>query len=260
MEISKAKIKLIASLQQRKHRREEGLFTAEGTKCVLDLLPHFRARMLVATYAWLQEHKAELQYFTAEVYQATSSQLKQMSALSTPSEVLAVFEIPDWAVPAPEELKGNYTLLLDGIQDPGNLGTIIRCSDWFGVHRIVCSPQTADVFNPKTVQATMGALARVQVTYTDLPEWTGKIIAETHLPVIGTLLDGNTICDTSLPAEALIVMGNEGKGLTPRMRELLTLKLLIPSFPPDAEKVESLNVAMATAIVLYDLRRRQLSL
>ncbi len=251
MELSKAKVKLIASLRERKHRKELGLFAVEGTKSVLDTLPHFRLSMLAATAAWHEAHPMK-SVNSERLCRATSTQLKQMSALSTAPEVIAIYELPPMPVPSPGELRGELTLLLDDIQDPGNLGTIVRCADWFGVKHVVCSPHTVDIFNPKAIQSTMGALSRVRVSYTELPEFVSHCKG---IPLCGTLLEGTNIYKASLPREALIVMGNEGKGLTPAMRELIDTALFIPPYPADVETVDSLNVAMATAVVLSEFRR-----
>lgn len=250
-ELTKADIKLVASLKERKHRRELGLFAVEGTKSVLDTLPHFRLRMLVATPAWLDAHAADVPR-GADVRPAPASRLRQMSALSTAPEVLAVYILPSQEPPRPEELRGRLTLLLDDVQDPGNLGTIVRCADWFGVRHIVASPHTVDIFNPKAIQATMGALSRVRVSYTPLPEFLDRCPG---IPVCGTLLSGTDIYGASLPSEAFIVMGNEGSGISETMRSRIDTALLIPSWPPGAPVVDSLNVAMATAIVLAEFRR-----
>ena len=249
--ISKAKIKLIASLRERKHRRELGLFAVEGTKSVLDTLPYFRLHMLTATAAWLETHD-ECVSATGTTYRATAAQLSQMSALSTAPDVIAVYELPHMPVPSAPELRGNVTLLLDDIQDPGNLGTIVRCADWFGVRNIVASPHTVDIFNPKAIQSSMGALSRVKVSYCPLGDFLDNC---PDIPLYGTLLSGSNIYEASLPGEALIVMGNEGRGISEEIRRRIDIGLLIPSWPPGAPVVDSLNVAMATAIVLGEWRR-----
>ena len=230
--ISKAQVKLIRSLQQKKFRDELGLFVAEGDKCVSELTKNF-----------------ELVHLYREGENATRTEIEQMSGLRTPQGVIGVFKkrpIGD------RKLKiNNLVLALDGIQDPGNLGTIIRTCDWFGVHDIVCSLDTADCYNPKVVQATMGALARVRIHYLDLPEWLSK----QQCPIIGTLLEGEDMYEKPLPKEGIIVMGNEGNGISPEVRKFITHPIRIPSYPKDAETSESLNVSIATAIVLAEFRR-----
>lgn len=229
---SKSQIKLVKSLQLKKYRDELGLFVAEGEKCISELTKAF-----------------ELVYLYREGENATRTEIEQMSGLRTPQGVIAVFRekpIEDWKLKI-EDL----VLALDGIQDPGNLGTIIRTCDWFGVHDIFCSLDTADCYNPKVVQATMGALARVRIHYVDLPEW----LAAQKYPIIGTLLEGHNMYEASLPKQGIVVMGNEGNGISQEVRKLVTHPILIPSYPKNAETSESLNVSIATAIVLAEFRR-----
>ena len=237
--VSKAQIKLVRSLQQKKFRDELGLFVAEGDKCVEELQKAFE---LVSLYR--------------EGDNATSTEIEQMSGLRTPQGTIGIFRQRAEDASAPRE---DLVLALDGIQNPGNLGTIIRTCDWFGVHDIYCSPDTADCYNPKVVQATMGALSRVRVHYVDLPAW----IAAQHCPVYGTLLEGKNMYEvlkehpvTGNPSPlTVIVMGNEGNGISPQIRSLVTHPIRIPSYPKDAETSESLNVSIATAIVLAEFRR-----
>ena len=179
-------------------------------------------------------------------------ELRQASLLRAPQQVLALFPLPEYRLDAslPQE---NLCLALDGVQDPGNMGTIVRIADWFGIADIICSHETVDVFNPKAVQATMGALARVRVHYTDLPAF----IRQSGAPTFGTLLDGQDIYSQPLGSNGLIIMGNEGNGISAQVRPLVTHRLLIPSFPPDRPTTDSLNVAIATSIVCAEFRRRQ---
>ena len=240
--ISKAQIKLVRSLQQKKFRDELGLFVAEGNKCVEELRKSF-----------------ELVHLYREGENATRTEIEQMSGLRTPQGVVGVFKkrpIEDCRLKIEDLI-----LALDGIQDPGNLGTIIRTCDWFGVHDIVCSLDTADCYNPKVVQATMGALARVRVHYVDLPAWLKELkIQKSKLKIFGTLLEGKDMYDV-LPScrhdetPAIIVMGNEGNGISQEVRSLITHPIRIPSYPKNAETSESLNVSIATAIVLAEFRR-----
>ena len=241
--ISKSQIKLVRSLQQKKYRDETGLFVAEGDKCVEELLKSF-----------------ELVQFYREGGNATRAEIEQLSGLRTPQGVVGVFKkrpIGDWKLEI-----GELVLALDGIQDPGNLGTIIRTCDWFGVHTILCSPDTADCYNPKVVQATMGALARVHVHYVDLPKWLREFRSQkSDIRIFGTLLDGKNMYEelsdfSHLNSEfSVIIMGNEGNGISQSVRPFITHPLRIPSYPKDAETSESLNVAIATAIVLAEFRR-----
>ena len=235
--ISKNQLKAVRQLEMKKYRTREGLFVAEGPKVVGDLLRcGFRPAMLFATAEW-NGSDAQL---------VTEDELRKLSFLQHPQQVLAVFPIPDVQ---PAAQKSQLALVLDGVQDPGNLGTIIRIADWFGIATIFCSEDTADAWNPKVVQATMGSIARVQIVYCDLQQ----LLKDTTLPVYGTLLDGNNIYEQELKPEGYIVMGNEGNGISAPIRQLVTHRLLIPSFRPGAE---SLNVAIATAITCSEFRRR----
>jgi len=266
--ISKAQLKLVRSLQQKKYRDELGLFVAEGEKCVEELRKSFELEYLI-----VEDGLTATRSYSANGLIAKRSELEQMSSLRTPQGVIGVFKKP------PEicnhqssiiNLQSSISLALDGIQDPGNLGTIIRTCDWFGVHDIFCSRDTADCFNPKVVQATMGALARVRVHCVDLPAWLeGVKKQESGLktPIYGTLLDGKNMyevlqsegrsnSDSGLTAQrSIIVMGNEGNGISQAVRQLITHPLFIPSYPKNAETSESLNVSIATAIILSEFRR-----
>lgn len=248
--LSKNKIKYIRSLEQKKNRKEEKVFVAEGHKLVGDLLGYFPCLLLVATAEWLSSHP-HIQ--ANEVIEVTEEELSRASLQKAPQEVLAVFKQPAYPF-RPEVMETTLCLALDGIQDPGNLGTIIRIADWFGIEDIFCSVGTADVFNPKTVQATMGALARVRVHYCNL---TQLIKSLKEIPVYGTFLNGNIIYSESLSSHGLIVMGNEGKGVSPEVEQLINRKLYIPNYPQERETSESLNVAIATAIVCSEFRRNR---
>lgn len=254
MEITAAIRKNIRSLADARHRRESGLFLAEGSKCVLDTLPHFRCRMLAATRNWAESHPAEFAAHDGAI--ASRADMERMSSLSTPAQVLAVYEIPAHDIPDAETLSRGLVIALDRIQDPGNLGTIIRVADWMGVHDIIASQDTVDVYNPKVVQATMGSISRVRVHYTDLADKLRELSAA--VPIYGTLLDdkAENIYTASLPSQAVIVMGNEGNGVSDAVRKLLSHTLFIPPYPPGADTAESLNVAVATAIALAQFRRQ----
>ncbi|MDE6647537.1 MAG: RNA methyltransferase [Prevotella sp.] len=237
--LSKNQIKLVRSLELKKNRKRENLFVAEGPKVVGDLLrTGYRPHTIFSTTS-----RADAQLVTEE-------ELRHISFLQHPQEVLAIFEIP--AAPHPSPASQQLSLALDGIQDPGNLGTIIRIADWFGIGTIYCSPETADVYNPKVVQATMGSIAHVSITYCDLVE----LLSTAQCPVYGTLLDGDDIYQQPLTPHGIIVMGNEGNGISQAVRPLITNRLLIPNFNPATETAESLNVAIATAITCSEFRRR----
>ena len=277
---SKAQLKTYRSLQQKKFRDELGLFLAEGPKCVDELRSAFRLEALITE---------------EEVGRVA---IEQLSSLRTPQGVIAVFHKPSYSPEdgltasndqrGPDWTNDDLILALDGIQDPGNLGTIIRTCDWFGVRDIFCSLDTADCYSPKVVQATMGALARVRIHYVDLPQWLESQITnhKSKINIYGTLLDGRNMYEelsisaavhqrSGLTAEggptasavlqqrglghtwkrSIIVMGNEGNGISPAVRSLITHPLFIPSYPPGEPTSESLNVAIATAIVLAEFRR-----
>ena len=249
MSVSKSNIKLVRSLQQKKFRDERGLFVAEGRKCVEELSKAFERVMLFV-----------------EGENATAQEIEQMSSLRTPQGVIGVFRKREVGSqqdpPRPSLRREGVIVALDGVQDPGNLGTIIRTCDWFGV-RLVCSLDTADCYNPKVVQATMGALARVQVEYVDLVSWLEEIknlnSQPSTLPIYGTLLNGRNLYEDGAIADrqqGVIIMGNEGNGISEAVRRYITHPLLIPPYPADAETSESLNVAIATAITLAEFRRR----
>jgi TrmH family RNA methyltransferase len=249
--LSKAKIKFIHSLELKKNRRQEGVFVAEGPKVVGDLLEMMRPTFLIATSEWMSANR-DLQ--TDEWLEVTDEELAKASFLKHPQQVLATFPIPPSLHEVSPEVDTNQlSLMLDGVQDPGNLGTIIRIADWFGINDVYCSLDTADVFNPKVVQATMGSIARVRVHYADLPELLSHLPED--YPIYGTLLDGENIYETRLQPHGAIIMGNEGKGLSTAIIQRLTHRILIPNYPPNRPTADSLNVAVATAIVCAEFRR-----
>ncbi len=248
--LSKNKIKLINSLNLKKYRDELGLFVVEGTKSVLEMIQYFDCEILCATRHWFEEHNTVQGNETVEV---TEEELKKISFLKTPQKVLAVLKKVDNNYNS-VELKKELSLALDSIQDPGNLGTIIRIADWFGIRHIFCSETTADAFNPKTIQATMGALGRVQVHYVNLPALIEKEV--NNMPVFGTFLNGSNIYHEDLPNNGIIIMGNEGNGISEELAKLIPHKLLIPNFPAGSKTSESLNVAVATAIICSEFRRK----
>jgi TrmH family RNA methyltransferase len=239
--VSKNQIKLITSLQQKKYRNTNKLFFAEGVKVIQELLQsNFELEHLYSTQDDFEEVSK------AKKTLIDDNDLKKISALSTPNSCLAVFKIPV----EKNRIESGLIVALDSIRDPGNLGTILRLCDWFGINQLLCSKETVDIYNPKVVQATMGSIARVNVNYLDL----NAFIAQTKLPVFGTFMDGVNIYKTSLPQEGIIVMGNEANGISAELEKLIQNRLTIPRFG-DIQKTESLNVATATAIVLSEFRR-----
>ncbi|MBO7197966.1 MAG: RNA methyltransferase [Tidjanibacter sp.] len=245
--ITKAEIQLVKQLADKQARVAEGLFVAEGDKLVGEI---------VAGSGWtirklyLTEGSS---IRSAQAVEVTAKEMERMSGLKSAPRSLALVEIPRRDVPQASE--GELMLCLDEIQDPGNLGTIIRTADWYGIRHIVCSPTTADCFAPKVVQATMGALLRVEVSYCDIVEWLGEA-ARRGVATYATTLDGANIHSTPLTKGGVIVMGNEGKGVSPRVQSLVSRKLFIPPYPADRHGSESLNVAIATAITLENFRSR----
>ena len=250
--ISKNKIKYIKSLELKKNRNKEGKFVAEGHKVVNDLLVLQPASLIVATEEWLKDKSIDPR---TEVVTVSEEELRKVSFLQHPQQVLAVFDQRENRDFASANIDFNcLNLALDGVQDPGNLGTIIRIADWFGIETISCSPETADVYNPKVVQATMGSIARVKVLYGDLMALFASLPAD--VPVYGTLLDGEDIYAQQLDNRGFIVMGNEGKGISPELTQRVNRRLLIPNFPPERPTADSLNVAIATAITCSEFRRQ----
>lgn len=239
--VSKNQIKLITSLQQKKYRKQEQLFIAEGIKVVQELL--FSNFELLYLFTTKQDF---LDVSKDKVHAITDSELKKISALANPNTCLAVFKMPN---PKEWNEKG-LILALDDVRDPGNLGTIIRLCDWFGIETLFCSEESVDIYNPKVVQATMGSISRVNVVYGDLE----LFLKESSLPVFGTFMDGNNIYQEKLPKEGIIVMGNEANGISPSVEKLVSQRIAIPRFG-NLQLTESLNVATATAIILSEFKR-----
>ncbi|MBP3227238.1 MAG: RNA methyltransferase [Bacteroidaceae bacterium] len=252
--LTRNEAKLVRSLALKKHRDATGLFLAEGTKCATELLRHFPCELLVATPEFLENPPAPLADIApTQVAAVTSEELRRLSLQQHPQQVLAVLRQPAAAaVPAPPD---GLALALDGVQDPGNLGTILRTADWFGVRTVYASPDTADSFAPKVVQATMGALGRVRVAYTPLAPLLAAFGAE-GVAVCGTFMDGESLYETEIPRRAVVVMGNEGRGVRPETAAVCTRRLTIPRYTPAADGSESLNVATATAIVVGEVMRK----
>lgn len=246
--------KRVRALAQPKGRDEQNAFVAEGSKCVRDLLGYFDCRLLLCTPAWAEEN-AGCQAKAREYAVCRSADLERVSNLKSTPPVIAVFEKRD-TVPDINALRGNITLALDTVQDPGNLGTIIRVADWMGVHDIICSIDTVDAYNPKVVQATMGSLSRVRIHYTDLAHEL-KHLKDNGFAIWGTVLDKEAASVyAAVPGkDTVLVMGNEGKGISRSICGLLDKKIFIPPYPADSVTAESLNVAVATAITLAEMRR-----
>lgn len=251
MAISKNLAKLVRSLETKKGRKKEGLFVAEGPKVVADLMAANSPVRLIATAEWFASTGLSPSEQDAVV---TDDELRKVSFLQHPQQVMALFPLPSLPAPRSPLPENSLAVALDGVQDPGNLGTIIRIADWFGIDTLYCSHDTADAYNPKVVQATMGSLARVHILYVDLPEWLAAL--PTDVPVYGTFLDGTSLYEQELSPVGVIVMGNEGNGISPEVAKHINRRLLIPNFPPGRETADSLNVAIATAITCAEFRRR----
>ncbi|HEY9535117.1 MAG TPA: RNA methyltransferase [Mucilaginibacter sp.] len=247
--LSKSNISLLQSLQQKKFRREHGLFLVEGYKSVSEFAN--------------SAYQIEAVYYTTAVapkmlklsqkinsIEVSSAIIEKISTLKTPADMVATVKIPQWPALIHDTLNKKFSIVLDRIQDPGNMGTIIRTADWYGIENIICSEDCVEVYNPKVVQATMGSLSRINVHYVDL----ASVLTDTKLPVYGALLDGENIYNTNFGTEGLIVMGNEGNGLTEKIKQLVTRAITIPR----GGKAESLNVAIATAIFCSEINRNKL--
>lgn len=249
MSLSHNKIKYIKSLREKKNRIRYNCFVAEGEKLVFDLMKTCKCQIIAALPEIISTHT---DIIAEDIIIASQVELTRATSLKTAPSVIAVFYQPNSYDNEPHFSK-SLSLVLDGIQDPGNVGTIVRIADWFSIQNIFCSYDCADVFNPKTVQATMGSIARVKVIYTDIIELIKK---NNNLPVYGTFLDGKNIYKESLSNSGYIVMGSEGKGISAEVGMLVSNRLFIPNYPLDNKSTESLNVAVATAITCSEFRRR----
>jgi TrmH family RNA methyltransferase len=247
--LSKSKIKELSQLHLKKYRDEQKVFIAEGNKLVSDLLGAFYCNTIIATSDWIKQHSPKAE----EIISVNEEELKKVSLLKTPQQVLAVFKQPTYTL-YKNKIANSLSLALDDIQDPGNLGTILRIADWFGIETVLCSAHCADVYNPKTIQASMGAIARVQVLQVDLVSFIQEI--KKDIPVYGTFLEGNNIYQEALSNTGIIVMGNEGNGISPALEKIIEKRLLIPNYPSGRTTSESLNVGAATAIICAEFRRR----
>ena len=242
--VSKNQIKRITSLQQKKFRKLEQLFVVEGVKGVQELLD--------SNVELVELYTTNTQLFaidSSKVHAITSTDLQKISSLTTPNTCLALFKIPEGKTFE----ENGLIVAVDDVRDPGNLGTIIRLCDWFGIKTLYCSEESVDVYNPKVVQATMGSISRVNVVYGDL----STFLSKTKLPIFGTFMDGKNIYKELLPSEGIIVMGNEANGISKSIEELVSQRIAIPRFG-DLQATESLNVATATAVVLSEFKRSEI--
>ncbi len=237
--LSKSQIKTITSLKQKKYRLQQGLFVAEGVKTINELLAsQFSLQQLYTTNSFKID--ANLETVVSE------NELKKISFLKTPNTALAIFKIPE-----PKAINTNQLMVaLDNVRDPGNLGTIIRLCDWFGIRDLVCNIETVDCYNPKVVQATMGSITRVNVSYLNLTDF----LKTTHMPIFGAFMEGDNIYKSQLPNKGILVLGNEANGISREIEQVITTKISIPRFG-QLQSTESLNVATAAAILLSEFRR-----
>ena len=242
--LSKSKLKYIQSLGQKKFRQREGLFIAEGPKLVNDLLEMKSSSIqeIFALKEWIEDNKKIADSY--QVVEITAIELEKISQLSSPNQVVAV--VKKIAIDENIQVKGKFTLVLDNIQDPGNMGTIIRIADWYGVDQIVCNTQSADMYNPKVIQSTMGSIARVKVFYTELSNW---LVKQNTIPIYAAMLNGDDVTVMQKIKEGIIVIGNESKGISDDVLKLISKKITIPQ----KGKAESLNAAVATGIILSHL-------
>jgi TrmH family RNA methyltransferase len=245
--LSKSQISLLKSLQHKKERREHGLFLVEGYKSVIEFVNSpYQTEAIYHTTAF--DPKLLKLSRKINLCEISVTDMEKISSLKTPQEVTALVKIPQWPALNNAKLKEKFSLVLDGIQDPGNLGTIIRTADWFGIDTIICSDDTVDAYNPKVVQASMGSLSRINMYYVPLSD----VLPRLNLPIFGALLNGESIYDTNFGGQGLIVMGNEGNGVRPDIEALINKAVTIPR----RGAAESLNVAIATALFCSEISRK----
>jgi TrmH family RNA methyltransferase len=244
--LSKSQISFIKSLHQKKYRKEHGLFLVEGIKSIQEFI-HSSYQIHSIFYNSEQSNLLPKLPANINLFEVNNVELGKISTLQTPQGFLAILHMPKDRKINPKSLQNQFTLMLDGVQDPGNMGTIIRTADWFGFDKIICSEDTVEAYNPKTVQATMGSLARVEIYYENLP----LFLESNNLPVFGALLDGESIYKTNWGNEGLIVLGNEGKGISSEVISKINKPVTIPRIGA----AESLNVAVSAAIFCAELVR-----
>jgi TrmH family RNA methyltransferase len=247
---SKSQIKLVKSLHLKKNRKANGLFVAEGAINVSDFLnSDLIIDKLYATEKWTTANRELALTYNAE--KVSHKEMEMMTLLKNPSDVLAVFKLPDLKMITKNDID-DYVLMLDNIKDPGNLGTIIRTADWFGISTVICSSETVDVFNPKVVQATMGSLARVNVFYTEPVKFLKRI---KNIDVYGAFLNGTPVNKIEKKGNGIIIIGSEAHGISKEVEEFVNKRITIPSFRKNSKKAESLNASVAAAVLCYEFRR-----
>ena len=256
--LSKNKIKFINSLKKKKNRTYYKLFLAEGEKIILELLASsMKLKELYGTEAFMNNVSKQKLSHVEKVETINDTELKKISDLKTPNKVLAIVEIPKYQIDE-NELKNSLSLVLDKINDPGNLGTIIRIADWFGINHVFCSEDTVDVFNPKVIQSTMGSFARVNLVYCDLKDLLSSYQNTKYFGIYGSFLEGESIYASPLTNKGFIIMGSESHGISKELEEFVNQRIYIPSFSQEEsqESSESLNVSVATGIICSEFRRQ----
>lgn len=257
--LGRNKIKYLSSLKIRKYRIKHRQYLMEGEKIVGDILKEGKTfiRQLIATPEWLEENKSALKGRAGEIMESDMTGMGRISSLETVPRVMAVLDMPDTGKIKPEELSGNWTIVLDNIQDPGNLGTIIRTADWFGIGQIICSAGCADCYNPKAAQASMGALLHVRMHYADLPGLIGAIPVSPAYPIYGAFTEGETVYNLPPASNGMIVFGNESRGISSELYPFITTRITIPPGHSGKIHVESLNVASSVAVVCSVISRHR---
>ncbi|MFZ0283090.1 MAG: RNA methyltransferase [Bacteroidales bacterium] len=254
--LSKSKVNFILSLQKKKEREKERLFVVEGDKIVKEFLAaKVRIRMLVAKPEFINSLGASQKEYIGETEPASFDELRKISSLKTPHNAIAVVTMPEYTMES-DSLFRDLTVALDSVQDPGNLGTIVRAASWFGIKDIVCSISCVDVFNPKVIQSTMGAILNVRVHYCDLEEILNEASGK-GVPVFGALLEGESIYAHGLGSEGIILLGNESKGISEDLIPFISEKIMIPKFTKASSGIESLNVGMAASVIFSEFARRK---
>ncbi len=252
--ISKSTIKLIKSLALKKYRIKEKLFLVEGDKNVIEVLnSNYKTERLFATKTFVYENENSCSKAISTT-KVEHSEIKRTSLLQNPQNALAICSLPEKQL-FPEILNNNLSVYLDDIQDPGNLGTIIRICDWFNIEYLFCSPNTADLYNPKVIQASMGSFCRVQIFKSKFEQVAG-LAKLSRAPIFGAFLEGKNIYTEILPAKAILVMGNEGNGIHKELENIIDRKIKIPEFSEKENSAESLNVSVATAIICSEFKRK----
>lgn len=254
--LSKNKIKFINSIKKKKYRDQHKCFFVEGEKLVDELIKsEYHITELFATNDWLEKNNQIKLNDRTEINEISIEDLSKISSLSTPNKVLAITQQKEEFY-VKEAILSKLSILLDNINDPGNLGTIIRIADWFGIKNIFCSKESVDVYNPKVVQSTMGAIFRVNVHYVDFLDFLPEFDSQPDFHIYGTFLEGKNLYTETLSEKGFIIMGSESHGISEKIKPFINKKLFIPNYPPESETSESLNISVATAIVCSEFRRR----